>query len=384
MGHIKIQAMLEILFIGSIFSVFYSYFGYPISLYLIGAFARKDVKRKIQFPDVTMIITAHNEEKRIGEKIENTLALSYPKEKLQVLIASDGSTDDTNRIAQNYQKSGIELLAIPHRGGKENAQKEALNAARGEVIVFTDVATMLEPSGIERIVSNFSDPSIGCVSSEDRLVGRDGKPGGEGFYVRYEMLLRRLESRVNSLVGLSGSFFAARKSVCRDFSGDMQSDFRTLLNSIKMGLRGISDPEATGSYLDVSDSHREFDRKVRTVLRGLTVFFGHMEFLNVLKYGFFSYQYFCHKLLRWLVPFFLIIAFTANLFLATKSQGYLLFLLGQLSFYGIAIWGWKARRPQGNIFKIPYYFITVNASIAIAWCRYLRHQRVVMWTPSDR
>ena len=117
-----------------------------------------------------------------------------------------------------YIGSGIELLPIPVRGGKENAQKEALKIAKGDVIVFTDVATMLEPSGIERIVSNFADPTVGCVSSEDRLLGRDGNPSGEGFYVRFEMLLRRLESRVNSLVGLSGSFFAARKSVCRDFS----------------------------------------------------------------------------------------------------------------------------------------------------------------------
>ena len=106
----------------------------------------------------------------------------------------------------------------------------------------------------------------------------------------------------------------------------MQSDFRTLLNCIKMGLRGISDPEVTGSYLDVSDSSREFDRKVRTVLRGLTVFFRHMEFLNIFKYGFFSYQYFCHKLLRWLVPLFLIVAFITNLVSCVQIQNIFLFI----------------------------------------------------------
>jgi glycosyltransferase involved in cell wall biosynthesis len=376
--------MLEILFIGSILSVLYSYFGYPLSLYLIGVFVKKEVKKENRYPEVTMIVTAHNEEKRLREKIENTLALSYPKEKLQVLIASDGSTDGTNRIAQGYRESGIELLDMPQRGGKENAQKEALKSARGEVIVFTDVATMLEASGIERIVSNFADPSVGCVSSEDRLIGRNGKPGGEGFYVRYEMMLRRLESKVNSLVGLSGSFFAARKSVCSDFSGDMQSDFRTVLNSVKMGLRGISDPEAIGKYLDVSDRNREFERKVRTVLRGLTVFFHNLEFLNILKYGFFSYQYFCHKLLRWLVPFFLAIALAANLFLAPTSGMYAFFLLGQLAFYGIAVWGWTGGRARGRVAMLPFYFLAVNASIVVAWSRFVRRQRVVMWTPSER
>ena len=376
--------MSEIVFLASSFLIFYSYFGYTISLYIVGCFKKKDVRRKSCFPNVTMIITAHNEEKRLKPKIENTLAIAYPKDRLQILIASDGSTDGTNGIAERYQDSGVELLAIPVRGGKENAQKEALKSAKGDVIVFTDVATMVEPLGLERIVSNFADSTVGCVSSEDRFIGREGSPSGEGFYVRYEMLIRRLESKVNSLVGLSGSFFAARKSVCRDFSGDMQSDFRTLLNCVKMGLRGVSDPEATGSYLDVSDSSREFDRKVRTVLRGLTVFFRHLEFLNVFRYGFFSYQYFCHKLLRWLVPLFLVAAFTANGLLVLDSKIYFVLFLGQVSFYCVALWGVKRNHASGSLIRIPYYFLTVNASIFIGWWRYLRRQRVVMWTPSER
>ena len=376
--------MLEIAFIGSVFLVIYTYVGYPISIYILGLFFKKDIWKKKQFPYVTLIITAFNEEKRIRQKIENTLTIAYPKEKLQIIIASDGSTDNTNKIAEIYKKSGIELLALPKRGGKENAQKEALKISMGDVIVFTDVATILEPLSIEKIVSNFADPTVGCVSSEDRLVGMDGNPSGEGFYVRYEMLLRKLESRMNSLVGLSGSFFAARKSVCQDFSNDMQSDFRTMLNSMKMGLRGISDPDVKGYYHDVSDSSREYDRKVRTVLRGLTVFFKNMEFLNILKYGIFSYQYFCHKLLRWLVPLFLIVAFATNLVLAVTSNIYLLLFLGQLFFYSIALWGLKEKPKSGNLIKIPYYFLIVNASIVTAWWRYFRHQRVIMWTPSER
>lgn len=376
--------MIKIIFIVSILFLFYSYLGYPISLYLIGFLIKKDIKRENKYPSVTIVITAYNEEKRIRKKIENTLEVVYPKEKLQIIIASDGSTDCTNKFAESFQESGIELLVLPNRSGKENAQKEALKIAKGNIIVFTDVATILEPSGLEIIVSNFADPTVGCVSGEDRLLGRDGNSSGEGFYVRYEMLLRRLETRVNSLVGLSGSFFAARKLICQDFSNEMQSDFRTLLNCIKMGLRGVSDPKAVGSYLDVSDSSREFDRKVRTVLRGLTVFFSNIELLNIFKYGFFSYQYFCHKLLRWIVPLFLIVAFITNVFLATKSQIYFILCLGQLSFYCIAIWGWKSRRTTRNLIKIPFYFLTVNVSILVAWWKFLGGQRVVMWTPSER
>jgi len=377
--------MVEIFFIGSIFLTFFAYFGYPFSLYLLSIFRRKVVKKANFFPEVTMIITAYNEEKRIKEKLDNTLALEYPGEKLQILVASDGSTDQTNAIVKDYEKSNIKLLTIEKRQGKETAQKEAVKRANGEVIIFTDVATYLDPAGLKEIVLNFADPSVGCVSSEDRLVGKAGKPSGEGFYVRYEMWLRRLESKINSLVGLSGSFFAARKEVCQDFSGEMQSDFRTVLESVKIGLRGVSDPGAIGYYQDVSDESLEFDRKVRTVIRGLTVFFRNLEFLNLFQYGFFSYQFFCHKLLRWLVPLFLCIALVSNFILAVKSYLFLILLLGQLIFYGLAFWGWKYETGISKVFvKIPTYFIIVNASIFVAWWRYLRGQRLVMWTPSER
>ena len=376
---------LKILFIISIVFIFYAYIGYPVSLIILGMLKDKTKQRGNYRPNITIIITAYNEEKRIKEKIENTLEISYPRGNLQILIASDGSSDRTNEIAAGFRERGIELLALAERGGKENAQKEAIKHARGEILVFTDVATMLDPTGIEQIVSNFTDPAVGCVSSEDQVIGKDGKKSGEGFYVRYEMWLRRLESRVYSLVGLSGSFFAARKIVCLDFSGDTQSDFRTLLNSVRMGLRGISDPKAIGYYLDGADQRREFDRKVRTVLRGITVFFRNTEFLNLLKYGVFSYQYFCHKLLRWLVPVFLVIALVTNFFLAVVSNLFFIVLIGQISFYLLALIGRQGKHSSTWVLlKIPCYFFTVNASIIVAWFRYFKHERIVMWTPSER
>jgi hypothetical protein len=223
------------------------------------------------------------------------------------------------------------------------------------------------------------------VSSEDRLLHSDGQPAGEGLYVRYEMLLRRLESRANSLVGLSGSFFAARKEVCRDFSENMQSDFKTLLNSIRLGLRGVSDAEAIGYYLDIADQKKELDRKVRTIIRGLTVFFQHLELLNVFRYGLFAYQFFCHKLLRWLVPLFLFSAFLSNLVLAFGSGGYLIILLCQIAFYGTAAFIIVKKEPPKNILmKVPAYFLSVNIAITLAWWRYLSGYRVLMWTPSER
>lgn len=373
---------MELIFAASLFLVFHAYFGYPLTLLLL---KRKQALKAPFEPPATLIITASNEERRIREKLENTLALDYPREKLQVLIASDGSTDRTNEIVRSYVSHGIELLAFKERRGKESAQKDAVTHASGEVIVFSDVATRIEPRGLREIIANFADPTVGCVSSTDKVIGRDGKPCGEGFYVRYEMWLRDLESQVNSLVGLSGSFFAARNRVCSDFSGEMQSDFRTVLNSMRLGMRGVSDPKAIGYYQDISDNRREFDRKIRTVIRGLTVFFRNLEFLNPFRYGLFSYQYFCHKLLRWLAPLFLLDAFIANAVLSLHSVGYSIVFLLHLGFYGIALGSWAAKSiPTRTLFKIPVYFVTVNAAILVAWWKYIRGSRMVMWAPSER
>jgi len=199
------------------------------------------------------------------------------------------------------------------------------------------------------------------------------------------MWLRKVESKVHSIVGLSGSFFAARKEVCKNFSSEMQSDFRTVLNSIELGLRGVCDSEAIGYYENVADEKREFDRKVRTVIRGLTVFFRHMEFLNPFVYGIFSYELFCHKLLRWLVPLFLIIVFYSNTILAFSSSRYFILLICQVLFYSVAfVVRFANIKVENTLFKIPVYFSTVNLSILVAWWKYIKGKRIVMWSPSER
>lgn len=377
--------MLEYLFISSILFVSYAYFGYPLSLIMMSLFVNKKVFKRTIHPKVTIIITAFNEEKRIQEKIENTLALEYPANKLEIIIASDASTDNTDRIIQNYKYSGVILLRVNERRGKENAQMTAVKSATGEILIFTDTATLINKDGIKNIVSNFADRTIGCVSSEDCMLKEDGHKAGEGAYVKYEMWLRRLESRVNSLVGLSGSFFAARKEVCKDFSSVLQSDFRTVLNSVKLGLRGVSEQNAIGYYKNLAKDENEFDRKVRTVIRGLTVLFQHLELLNILRYGIFSYQMICHKLLRWTVPMFLIIAFFTNMILSVNSYGYMFIFVCQVLFYGFALFvklmDWKLNHP---VLKIPIYFSIVNLSILVAWYKYIRGQRIVIWAPSER
>ncbi len=377
---------MKLLFWSFAFCAFFAYFGYPITLKLISIVRRKRHTRSKITPPATLIITAFNEEKRIREKLENTLQLEYPRDRLQIMVASDGSTDGTHAIVEEYADKDVELFIVHDRKGKENAQAEAVKKARGEVIIFSDTATRIDPNGLMEIVSNFADPAVGCVSSEDKMIADDESDvGGEGFYVQYEMWLRKLESQVNSVVGLSGSFFAARREVCDDFSPKMQSDFRTLLSSMKRGMRGVSDPNAIGYYQDIKDKSREFQRKVRTVIRGLTVFFNHAYFLNIFKFGFFSYQYFCHKLMRWLVPFFMLGALVTGGLAAMYSTVYGVLFGIQLSFYTIALAGIVIPKLTGLVvFKIPAFFTVVNASIFVAWLKFVRGERVVLWQPSVR
>lgn len=373
------------IFWSSVFMIIFIYIGYPLSLKLISTFRKyKNTKRYIT-PRITFIICAYNEEKRIRRKIENTLSLQYPRNRMQVIVVSDGSTDGTAQIIREYEEKGVELIELEERRGKESGQNEAVRRARGDILVFSDVATTLDKVGLMEIVANFYDPGIGCVSSVDKLL-LNGESGGEGFYVKYEMWLRSMESAVKSVVGLSGSFFAGtRKEVCFDFSTNMQSDFKTLLNSMKIGLRGISDPKAIGYYPEIKDKSKEFNRKVRTVVRGLTVFFNHLQFINIFKFGLFSYMYVCHKLLRWTVPIFLLIALSSGIYLFKAADIYKIITIFQIAFYMLAFTGIAI--PELNkvrLMKIPSFFVMVNISILVAWMKYLKGERIVLWQSSIR
>lgn len=375
--------MVEIIFILSISSIIYTYFGYPFILFVITKFKSKIVDKKIIHPHLSFIITVFNEEKRIKEKIENTLSQDYPKDRLEIIVTSDCSTDRTHEIVNCYSDKGVKLIVLKERKGKEFAQENALKKAIGDIIIFSDAATILDPDGTTNIVANFNDKTVGCVSSEDKFIDEEGKVSGEGAYVKYEMFLRSLESRVNSLVGLSGSFFAARKEVCLNFSCTMQSDFLTLLNSIKLGLRGVTDPASKGYYKDVKSEKKEIDRKVRTVLRGITVFFNNLSLLNPFRYKLFTFQLISHKLLRWLVPPLLIITFISNIFIIKLLIIYKVVFLLQVIFYLLAYIGYKSKRDN-RLCKIPLFFIIVNYSILIAWLKYITGQRITMWKPSQR
>jgi hypothetical protein len=376
--------LMEAIFWTSVVFVFYAYAGYPVCLWALHSLRRHGVKRAPITPRVTFIITAHNEAKRITAKIENTLAQDYPADRFEIVVASDCSTDDTDAIVRSYADRGVRLIRASERRGKEHAQKLAVEAVSGEILVFSDVATKLDPSGVRQIVMGFNDPSVGCVSSVDRMIDADGRPAGEGAYVRYEMWLRTLETQVNSVVGLSGSFFAARKEVCTPWPIDVPSDFTIVFNAITRRLRGVSDPSAIGYYRDLADPSREYSRKVRTVVRGVSGLLKHWTLLNPLRHGVFAWQLFSHKLCRWLVPFALMVAAISNLVLLREPGFYWLTAVGQLAFYVLAFSA--MRWPVGvlQIWRPVGFLLLANLSILDAWFRLLRGQTAVSWTPSER
>lgn len=378
--------LLEILFWLSVGLIGYAYAGYPLALRALALVRSRPVKKGEAPFAVTFVITAYNEEKRIAEKLENTLKLAYPKGQMEILVASDCSSDRTDAIVETYARQGVRLVRAPQRKGKEAAQKLAVQQAAGEILVFSDVATILPEEAVRNIVKNFHDPSVGCVSSVDRFVDQDGRPSGEGAYVKYEMFLRSLESRVNSLVGLSGSFFAARSTVCKQaWSEDLQSDFNTVLNSMRMGLRGVADPNSIGYYKNIADERKEFDRKVRTVLRGISVFMKSLSLVNPFAHAMFAWQLVSHKLCRWLVPFEMVTAFVTNAGLASSGAFYQGLFCMQGLFYAVALSGILVRPlQQWSFIRLPAFFLLVNASILKAWMRYWSGERLVVWEPSKR
>ena len=371
----------EIAFWGSVALVFYAYVGYPCALRALAAFRDRPVIRdERRTARVSFIITAHNEAARIEDKIQNTLEQDYPADALEILVASDCSTDGTDAIVAAHSPR-VRLVRATERKGKEAAQELALQSASGEILIFSDVATALDRDGVATMVANFADPTVGCVSSIDRFVDDDGRVSGEGAYVRYEMSLRALETRVNSLVGLSGSFFAARRAVCARWASDRQSDFSTLLRAVELGLRGVLDPRTAGYYRNIADDRRELDRKVRTVVRGLHVLASNARMLNPLRYGLFAWQLASHKLCRWLVPVAMVLAALANAVLLPRSSFYALTMILQCAFYAVALAGLWTNAPG---LRLPAYLLRANFAVLLAWIRFGRGERIAMWNPSDR
>lgn len=379
--------MLLVVFWFGFFCALYSYFIYPLILLSLPQSRAAGIDADDNDnggPAFSLIITAYNEARRIRDKLDNALALDTGALSLEIIVASDCSTDGTDDIVGEYADRGIRLVRATERLGKENAQLSAIKQARGSVLVFSDVATAMPADSLQKLARYFADPEVGAVSSEDRFISSGGQIAGEGAYVKYEMWLRNLESRRAGLVGLSGSFFAARLSVCQLWDIQSPSDFNTALNCARLGYRAVTAPDVVGYYQDLKDPQQEYARKIRTVIRGMTSLARHSYVLNPWKYGEFAFQVFSHKLMRWMVPWFLLLLLVSNIPLAQGSLFFSASLLGQVLFYGLALLAHYSGTLRRGPVRLVYFFVQVNAAIMAASWRFLSGTRMTVWTPSAR
>jgi cellulose synthase/poly-beta-1,6-N-acetylglucosamine synthase-like glycosyltransferase len=377
-----LTALAQLMFWPSLALLLYVYFGYPLALALLRRLRRQPgAVDEDSLPSVSLIIPVYNEARVIDDKIRNTLALSYPAEKMQIIVVSDASTDGTNDIVSSHAGRGVELQVMPERTGKGAALNRGLQSAVNDIIVFSDASIMLDPEALREIVRPFGDGGIGCVSGEDYIPGG----GGEGFYGRYELMIRNLESAVGSIVGASGCFYAQRRGLCSPFKQGMAPDFLSVLETIEQGYRAVTAPRARGEMRSVAEQGGEYRRKVRTMLRGITTLMHYRRLLNPVLHGLFAFELISHKLLRWLAGRVIIAQRGPHLVLAGSPFFYWLLLL-QIVFYGLAICGWLA--PGGlariTIFRIPCFFCMVNLAGLAAFARFFKGEKQEIWEPSKR
>lgn len=362
----------------------YSYFLYPLLLRIFPDAAEVAGNSRPR-PPMTLIIAARNEERRIRDKLKESVALREVYAPLEIIVASDASTDRTDEIVAEFADRGVRLVRTAERNGKEFAQRSAIDAASGDIIAFTDAATHIVPESLPRIAMLLEDAAVGAVSSTDRMISADGSTSGEGFYIRYEMWLRSLESRKGGLIGLSGSFFAARRRVCQTWDTDIPSDFAVAINSRLLGLRAVSDSAVIGEYRDAGNRREEFARKVRTVIRGMSALARKKQALDPFRFGQFAFQLWSHKVMRWAVPWFALLYTAGAAWGLMYSPFYWLALAPALLVAVTAVFGAAAiARGVASPLSTLYYFVQANAAVMSAGIQFACGRRVRTWDPTKR
>ena len=384
------ETMDKVFFWILIFFCFYAYFGYPLLLLVVSIFRQREIKKEDGFsPTITVIVAAHNEENIIKQKLDNLKEQDYENQKIEIIIASDGSSDSTEEIVSRYSDNDgrVKLFALP-RLGKANALNMAAEAAKGDVLIFSDANAMLDPDAIRHLAGNFSDPEIGGVAGNQRYSRSDKTGGaslGEVFYWKYDRWLKNLETRVGNAISADGALYAIRRELFIPIKDSAATDdFSISTRVVTQGYRLIYDPEAVVVEATAGSSTREFKRKARIINRGLRSLFGLGQFLYPWHGGFYSVQLLSHKLLRRMVPLALPFLFLVNIVLVSEHIFYFAIFSGQLIVYGLGLIGFIFRNStwgKNRLFYIPYYFCQANVAglLGIFW--FLKGQRIAIWQP---
>ena len=362
--------------------LFYVYVGYPVMLALIGVFVRRAKPEPDYEPTLSVLIAAYNEEANIGRKIEQTLALDYPADKIEILVLSDGSSDRTDEIVRGYPDSRVRLVRIPERHGKTHAQNEGVRAARGEVLIFSDATTVYHPMALRFLASNYRDPKVGAASGRYQYFDAEGKsPTGLGTvaFWNYENLIKTMQSRIKTISGCCGCIYSVRKKAYTDLPDDIISDLVQPLWVIQKGYRVAFEDRALAYEETTKGTKEEFRMRVRVVTRGMNGILSVSDLLMPWKYGWVSLQLLSHKVLRWLVSVFLILLFLASAALYQEPFFRALLLL-QVIFYLAAMLSLVFPLHQRwKLLGIPLYFCTLNAAALCSLVELARGRKYVTW-----
>ncbi|MCD7924203.1 MAG: glycosyltransferase family 2 protein [Bacteroides sp.] len=392
---------LTTLFFILLFIVFYTYLGYGILLWILVEIKQMlhpapnenadGASKTSGLPEVTLFITAYNEEKVVDGKMKNCHELDYPKDKLKIVWVTDGSNDHTNNKLKEYADATV--LFTPERKGKTAAMNRGMRFVTTPIVVFTDANTFINNQAIREIVNCFNNPKVGCVAGEKRVdmnSAAGAAAGGEGLYWKYESFLKKLDYQLYSAIGAAGELFAIRTSLYEEMPAD------TLLDDFILSLR-ITMKKYIIAYCDTAyalesgsaDMKEEEKRKVRISAGGLQSIYRLNALLNPLRYGVLSFQYISHRVLRWSVtPVALFLLFPLNVILAIYSGNslpYIILLLLQILFYIAGFYGYylSTRSVKNKLLYIPYYFLFMNINV-IKGFFYLKRHKGGAWEKARR
>lgn len=374
---------MQIILISSLAILIYTIFGYPIILFILSMLFGKKVNAKEFYPSVSIIISAYNEDNVIKQKLENCLAIDYPREKMEIIVASE-STDNTNMIVDDYKTRGVVLYAYNKREGKRVTIYKTVPKTKGEIIVFSDANAMYEKDSIKKLVRNFADNRIGCVSGRLVYINPKNSLVGEGEkrYWNFELILKKMESRLFSLSGgVNGSIFAIRKNLYNPINQYRGDDYEISCRIQLDGFGVIIEPEAISYEETCETTKQEFKRKIRLVSWNLKSTI--ILLIESIKKGriLTTVILFSHRFLRYTVPIWVITVFISNLFLLKRNAFLYLFIL-QLIFFAFSFFGFLMEKKKNHVpsmFLIPWYFIIVSYAAVLGIIETVFQKDDVLW-----